>query len=264
MSDQVEQSNDLAQVGGRQALIDAAWDAAEAPTEAPPSREEASQEAAPEEEKPEGLTKESLEEKPSVAKSIREFLQEQRGPREPEGLEREVIELRAALDQIRQAGRAPEKPKSEQQQLLEELQRYRDQEAERVRAAQEEAERAAQEERIAALRDGAVANLRAHQEKFPALFALGQEETVVNELFSRLENDEDASEEQIASEVETGLREVWEKLNPIFAGQSKATPARSESPTISNALAGQDEKVDTSDMSREQLIEYAWKKAQLS
>jgi hypothetical protein len=276
MSDQTHevQEHDMTAPSNRQALIDAAWDSSTeeveaselpgptGPSDSFPTREEAS---APPKEDPAPLTKEALEEKvPSAAKSIREFLQEQAGPREPEGLEKEVVELRAALDAIRQAGKAPEPEKSESQAVLDELKRFREAEAQRVQEAQEAAAKAAQQERIEALRQGASANLKANEEKYPALFALEQQDTVITELFARLQNNEDASEDTIASEAEAGLWEVYEKLHAIkTGGKSNAPPARSESQTISNALAGADDEPDTSKMTRQELIEYAWQKAQI-
>jgi hypothetical protein len=209
------------------------------------------------------ISKASLDEKPqSAAQSIREFIRAQRPPAPPQGLELQVQELSAALQQLRDAGKAPEKPLNEQQRLLQELQTFRDAESKRVQEAAEQADQSAYQERLSVLRSGALATLQARKEEYPALFALGQEELVVNELFSRLESDQDASEEGIAGEAEAGLREVWEKLNPIFAGQSKVQPAKSEpQKTITTAMSGLQEEESVEGLTRQQLIDRAWNKA---
>ena len=246
----------------RAEAVEAAW------AKANPAPEPEAAEAAPVEGAP-AVTAENLEEKPerqSVAGSIREFIRAQAKPAAPEptGLEREVQELRAALDAI--AGRA--QPELSKEDVL--LQKFDELQAQQ--AAQLEADKAAKEQeafqqQVAALRAGALENINAVAETdYPGLAALEQQETVVNALFQRLEEGVETSEDEIASEVESGLREVYQKLHAVYGGsQPSEAPAASErQQTLQPGLTGSDNEPDLSKMTREEKIEYLWNKSKAS
>jgi hypothetical protein len=241
----------------RAQLVEAAWAASQASSEPEPApAPEVKAPAAP------AVTKETLNEKPqSAAPSIREFLRAHKAPAEPSGLELEVKELRAALAQIAESGKPKPAPVSEQQLVLQELQALRTREAERLQQEQEQSFLQAQQERLNVLRQGALTNMKAHEKQFPGLFALKQEDNVINELFARLEQDQDASEEAVMSDFEAGLREIYQTLHPIFRTSEDPTTKSEKSPTITGALAGVDQEEDLTGLTRLQLIERAWAKA---
>lgn len=260
--------SEQAQEPSRSELIEQAWAAAQAEAPAEPQAEAApAPEAAPASEEPStepAITKESLNELSTKnTTSIREFIRAQQPKAEPDGLELEVRELRSALAELRQAG-SPKEKVSEMQAVLAELQQLREREAQRLQ--QEEQAKAENEysERERVLRQGVVENLRSRKEDFPALFAMEQEDSVATELFNRLGAGQDASDFAVASEFESALWELYNKLHAL------KTPAPSEdkpasepktSVTLTNDLVGADAEEDLSGLSRQQLIDRAWAKA---
>lgn len=212
----------------------------------------------------ETITAEKLDEKPAertlVAPSIREFIKAQKGeaPGPTSALETEISELRAALDSLRQGG-TEEKPLTREEAVLAKLEALEAREAERADADKEASEEEEFNQRIAALREGAVENINARAEDYPGLVALEQQETVVNALFQRLEEGTETSEDEIASEVEDGLKEVYEKLHKVYGSGSKEPAPASERPkTLNPSLAGADAPVDMSKMSRKERIDAIW------
>lgn len=217
------------------------------------------------------VTAEALDEKPPAerkpaAPSIREFIRSQKQPEEDpvaSGLEAEVRELRAALDAIARGGKNDPEPSKEELLLQKFEQLQAQQEAEL--AAKREAEQAeAFNRQVAGLRAAAIENIKARSEDFPGLLALEQEDTVVNALFQRLEEGLDTSEDEVASEVESGLREVYQKLHSVYgtpASKDPAPPKSERQQTLTADLAGADEQPDFSKMSRREKIDYLWNKS---
>ena len=217
-------------------------------------------EAAPDE----TITAEKLDEKPtervSTAPSIREFIKAQKGeaPGPTSALETEISELRAALDHLRQGG-VEEKPQTREEAVLAKLEALEAREAQRVDADKEAREEEEFNQRVAALREGAIENINARAEDYPGLVALEQQETVVNALFQRLEEGTETSEDEIASEVEDGLKEVYEKLHKVYGSVSKDPAPVSERPkTLNPSLVGADAPVDMSKMTRKERIDAIW------
>jgi vacuolar-type H+-ATPase subunit I/STV1 len=195
-----------------------------------------------------------------VAPSIREFLRAQQPAPEPSALEREIADLRQALDALAK----PQTPKqvSVEQQMLGKLEALEAREAAREQEERERSEAEAYNSRLTALREGALENIRVRASDYPGLSALKQEETVVNALFARLQEGQETSEEEVASEVETGLREVYETLHRVYGSkQSEERLPVSERRTLSNTLTASDTPVDYSKMSRKEKIDYLWSKA---
>lgn len=215
------------------------------------------------------ITPEALNEKPeapvSAAPSIREFIRAQATPTAPEptGLELEVRELRAALDSIASNGRQEATPSREE--VL--LQKFEELQA-RQEAAEADAAKTAQQEafdrQVSGLRAAAIENINAVAEtEYPGLAALEQQETVVNALFQRLEEGQETSEAEIASEVEGGLREVYEKLHAVYGSQPSQDPAQAPATpqTLTTDLSGADNEPDLSKMTRQEKIDYLWSKS---
>jgi len=230
----------------------------------------ANEEGAAEKAEPE-VTAKSLEEKPerqSVSGSIREFIRShQPKVAEPTGLEAEVQQLRAALDQI--ASRGKEEPQlSKEEVLLQKFEELQAQQAEQLAREQEAKQQEAFEQQVAALRAGALENINAVAEtEYPGLAALEQQETVVNALFQRLEEGVETSEDEIASEVENGLREIYQKLHAVYKDSipSEAPKAAGERQmTLSPGLSGADSEPDLSTMTRQEKIDYLWNKSKNS
>jgi len=246
----------------RAEAVEAAWAAAN------PAPEPEAAEAAPAAEAP-AVTAENLEEKPerqSVAGSIREFIRAQAKPvaKEPTGLEAEVQQLRAALDDLRGKG-TPELSREEQ--LLQKFDELQAQQAAQLEADAAAKEQEAFQQQVAALRAGALENINAVAEtEYPGLAALEQQETVVNALFQRLEEGVETSEDEIASEVESGLREVYTKLHAVYGSQTSEAPAAASErqQTLSPTLSGSDAEPDLSTMTRQEKIDYLWKKSKTS
>lgn len=242
----------------RAQLIEQAWTNAQA-TDA----EAQAQEPAAEEVKPEDFNEKPAEAK-SVAPGIREFIRSQR-PAEPDpettALREQVSELTAALNELRGQGQAP---KSAEDLLLEKMERLEAESAERAQREQEEAAQAQYDERLSGLRAGAMENINARKDNYPGLMALGQQETVVNALFQRLDEGVETSEDEVASEVESGLREVYEKLHAVYGKPLSEEPVRpSESQqTLNPDLQVTEQPVDFSKMSRREKIDYLWAKNQ--
>jgi hypothetical protein len=197
-----------------------------------------------------------------VAPSIREFLRAQRPaePVEKSGLEKEVSDLREALDGI--AGKPQEELSVEQTMLakLEALEsRFATQEQRDAEAAAEEA----YNNRVRSMREGVIANIDAAAEKFPGVIALEQQETAFNALVQRESEGIETSEVEIASEMESGLREVYETLHKVYGGSalSEDQPAASEpKQTLTPALSSTEEAPDLEKMSIAERKEYLWNK----
>lgn len=198
-----------------------------------------------------------------VAPSIREFIRAQATPAEPVGLEKEVRDLRAALDSLATTGAAPAEL-SESQQVLAKLAELEQRESARLTADQEAAAEEAYNQRMRGFREGVVANVT-DTERFPGLVALEQQETVVNALLQRTEEGVETSEVEIASEVESGLREVYETLAKVYgtpAPSEDQPPASEPKQTLTPGLSTTLEAADVEKMSRAERIEYLWAKTQ--
>ena len=195
-----------------------------------------------------------------VAPSIREFIRAQAQPAEPEGLEKEVRDLRAALDSIAGNGAAPAEL-SESQQVLAKLAELEERESARLTADQEAAAEEAYNQRVRGMREGVVANVT-DTERFPGLVALEQQETVFNALVQRTQEGLETSEDEIASEVESGLREVYETLAKVYgsAPSEDQPPASEAKKTLTPALSGTEEAPDLDKMSIADRKEYLWNK----
>jgi hypothetical protein len=176
-----------------------------------------------------------------VAPSIREFIRAQKVV-EPSPLETEIAELRGALDGLRAEG-TPENPQTPEQQVLAKLEALEARESERQDAEKAAREEEDQNSRIRAMKDGVVENIRSRKEDYPGLLALEQEETAFNALVGRLQEGEDTSEDEVASEIEEGLKEVYEKLHKVYGISKDPTPA-SEPTTLTNTLVADDVPVD--------------------
>lgn len=247
-------------------------EATETVTEAPPSRAEliaaagaaADAEAAPAPEAeaaPEVISVEDVAGKTApapVAQGLREFLREQQAPAEPTGLEREIADLRGALDGL--AAPQTQQEVSLEQKMLTKLEALEQRFAERDAADAQAAAEEAYNNRVRAFREGLEANIKAQEDKYPGLVALGQFDTVFNELAKREHDGTESSDDEVASEVETGLREVYETLSKVYGTPSEDSKPGERKQTLTPGLASTEEAVDTSNMSRPELQEYLWDK----
>lgn len=196
-----------------------------------------------------------------VAPSIREFLRAQQ-PQEvvaPTGLEKEVHDLREALNGL--AGEKPAELTGEQSILakLEALEsRFAGQEAADTEASEEEA----YNNRVRSMREGVMANITAEAEKFPGVIALEQQETAFNALVQRESEGIETSEVEIASEMEEGLRKVYETLHKVYGSiaPSKDQPASEPKVTLTPGLSGTEETPDLDKMSIADRKEFLWNK----
>ena len=196
-----------------------------------------------------------------VAPSIREFLRAQK-PAEPapqSALEKEIGDLREALDGI--AGKTTPQATVEETMLakLEAMEaRFAGQEARDTEASETEA----YNNRVRSMREGAIANIDALADKFPGVIALEQQETAFNALVQRENEGTETSEVEIASEMEDGLREVYETLHKVYgsATPSEDQPASERKVTLTPALASTEEAPDLEAMSIADRKEYLWNK----
>ena len=195
-----------------------------------------------------------------VAPSIREFIRAQKGEAKPEGLELEIQELRGALNSLATRGEGKEELSVEQQ-MLAKLNALEERETSRL---QEDATARAEEEynnRVRSMREGVIENITA--EDYPGLVALEQQEVVFNALVERLQDGQDTSEVEVASEVEEGLLTVYRTLHEVFKDlntPSKDQPAGEAKQTLTPALSGTEETPDLEKMSIADRKEYLWTK----
>jgi hypothetical protein len=196
-----------------------------------------------------------------VAPSIREFLRAQKPQAEPvkTGLEKEVSDLREALDGL--SGKTEPEATVEQTMLakLEAMEaRFAAQESRDSEAAEEEA----YNNRVRVMREGVIANIDAQADKFPGVIALEQQETAFNALCQRESEGTETSEVEIASEMEAGLRQVYETLHKVYATAtpSEDQPASEPKQTLTPALASTEEAPDLDKMSVADRKEYLWNK----
>jgi hypothetical protein len=202
-----------------------------------------------------------------VAPSIREFLREQQAEPEPvqTALEKEISDLRSALDGL--AGKGAEAGEiSVADRTLAKLEALEERELARNTA---DAEATAEEEynnRVRVMREGVIENITARKEDFPGLVALEQQETCFNALVPRSHEGEETSEDDIASEMEQGLRTVYETLHKVYANtpSEDQTPASDAKVTLNPGLSSTSEAADVDKMSRSERIEYLWAKSQQS
>lgn len=192
-----------------------------------------------------------------VAPSIREFIRAQtKQVAEPTALETEISELRGALDSLRAEGAPKEAALTPEERVLAKLEALESREAERLAADEEAREEETQNAQIRVMREGVIENIKSGD--YPGLHALEQEETAFNALVGRLQEGEDTSEDEIASEIETGLKEVYEKLHKVYG--SKETTTASEPTTLTSNLVADDEPVDLSTLDRKEAMRRLWAK----
>lgn len=214
---------------------------------------------------PAALTSDDVAGKPSerpktYASEIKELARTKEEPT-PTGLEREIADLRTALDGL--AEPQTEQELSFEQKMLAKLESL---ENRFITLDQEDAKAREEEEynnRVRTLREGVIENLRAEKEKFPGLIALGQEETVFNNVFLRAQEGLDTSEVEVASEVEDGLKEVYKTLHAVYgsATSSEDQPGSEPKQTLTPGLSASGEVPDTTKMSKQQLRDYLWEKS---
>jgi hypothetical protein len=197
-----------------------------------------------------------------MAPSIREFIRAQQPQQEvaKTGLEKEVSDLREALDGI--AGPHNKDELSVEQNMLAKLEametRFANQESKDTEAAEEEA----YNNRVRSFREGVIANIDADAEKYPGVIALEQQETAFNALVQRESEGIETSEVEIASEMEEGLRTVYETLHKVYGAiaPSKDQPASEAKQTLTPGLASTEEAPDLEKMSVPERKEYLWAK----
>jgi hypothetical protein len=201
-----------------------------------------------------------------VAPSVREFLRAQAPKVEPEqtALEKEISDLRGALDGL--AGKDAKEPTVEERMLgkLEALENRETARLEKDDAAREEEE---YNNRVRVMREGVIENINARGTDFPGLIALEQQETVFNALVTRSQEGVETSEDEIASEVESGLRTVYETLHKVYgtAPPSEDQPKGSEPKvTLTPGLSSTTDTPDIDKMSRSEKIEFLWAKSNQS
>lgn len=205
-------------------------------------------------------TPESKGDRELVAPSIREFIRAQATPPKPEGLELEIQELRGALDSLANQG-AGTKELTVEQQMLAKLEALETRETTRLKADEEARQEEDYNQRVRAMREGVIENISA--EEFPGLVALEQQEVVFNALVERLQEGTDTSEVEVASEVEEGLRTVYETLHKVYgsATPSEDQPKASEpKQTLTPGLSSTEETPDLDKMSIADRKEYLWAK----
>ena len=198
-----------------------------------------------------------------VAPSIREFLRAGEKAPTQTALEREIADLRGALDSL--AAPSTKEELSVEQKMLAKLEAMEAREAERVAAEAAAREEEAYNNRVKSFRDGVIENVNAKKEEYAGLCALEQQEVVFNALVQRTQEGIDTSEDEIASEVEAGLRTVYETLHKVYSGSDPSkdsTPSSERKLTLTPGLAGSDEAADTENMSRSERIDYLWAKYQ--
>jgi Skp family chaperone for outer membrane proteins len=197
-----------------------------------------------------------------VAPSVREFLRAQTPEVAPTqtALEKEISDLRGALDGL--AGKKDE-PLSVEQQTFEKLQALEARELERIQADKEAKAEEEYDNRMRSMREGVAENINAKKEDYPGLVALEQQETVFNALVQRSQDGLETSEDEIASEVEEGLRTVYKTLHGVYGSTTPSEdskPASEPKVTLTPSLAGTTEAADIENMSRSERIEYLWNK----
>ena len=194
-----------------------------------------------------------------VAPSIREFIRAQQPAPKPEGLELEIQELRGALDGLAKQG-ASQQELSVEQQMLAKLEALESRETQRLQADQEARAEEEYNQRVRSMREGVIENISA--EEFPGLVALEQQEVVFNALVERLQEGTDTSEVEVASEVEGGLREVYETLHKVYGSTAPSKDQSDSDPkqTLVPGLSSTEETPDLDKMSIAERKEYLWAK----
>lgn len=210
--------------------------------------------------------KEGAPDRELVAPSIREFLRAGQPAPEQTALEKEIADLREALDGIASNGKKDE-PVSVEQKMLAKLEALEKRDADRVAAEEAAREEEAYNNRVKSFQEGVIANVNAKPEEYAGLIALEQQEVVFNALVQRTQDGIETSEDEIASEVEAGLKTVYETLHKVYGGgtpSKDSTPSSERKVTLTPGLAGSDEASDIENMSRSEKIEYLWNKTQTS
>lgn len=158
-----------------------------------------------------------------VAKDLANFLRSQQ-QKTPNPLEQEAAQLRNMLEKMNK----PKEELSFEQQVaykLEAIER-------RLVEDKLEQERAKAQERyekeLNSYAERTSEYIRSRKNDYPGIVALGREEFVFNELFSLAEQGQELSEDDVASQLEKGLRADYEILKSIYepskAADSSETP----------------------------------------
>jgi hypothetical protein len=178
--------------------------------------------------------------------------------------DRDLVAPKIAEFLQKKQAEAAEPPKQEEpenltaeQLILKKLERI-----EQEREAQLEAQRRQEEEAYwTSLADATIDNVSKEKDKYPGLFALGQESTLVELVRSGA-----TSEFEAASKIEEAARATYEKLHAIYGATETPSEApapvaaTTPEPTISNQLVSADAPLDLEGMSPQEAQQALWDK----
>jgi len=207
----------------------AAWEASKTkPTAEPITEEDVSGKEADVKEK-------ALPDRALVAPELKKFLDSRKAQEEnPVVVQAQKIEQ--ALQQIQQPAT---EPLTAEELILAKIEAMEQRELERTQREAEANAQAEYEKGMNDYRERITKNIEDQPEKYPAILALGRTEAVVNELLAALENDEETSEEEIASNIESGLWEVYNLMNAAKKpSQASTKPSiKTEAPPTQEATS---------------------------
>ena len=206
----------------------AAWEASKTkPTEEPITEEDVSGKEAV-------VKVKALPDRALVAPELKKFLAS-RKEQEVNPVVVQAQKIEQALQQIQQPAT---EPLTAEELILQKIEAMEQRELERNQREAEANAQAAYEKEINEYRERITKSIEDQPEKYPAILALERTEAVVNELLAALQNDEDTSEEEIASNIESGLWEVYNLMNaakkPSQASDKPSTKTE-PSPTLEAA-----------------------------
>lgn len=163
-----------------------------------------------------------------VAPELKKFLEARKSP-DVNPVVEQAQKIEQALQQIQQP--TPE-PLTFEEQVVSKLDALEQRELQRQQKEAEANAQAEYDRQMAVYREGIKTNIASREKDFPAIIALGRTEAVVDELIAAIDSGLDVSEEDLASEIEQGLWQIYSTLDKARK-PSKETTTPSAKPDTS-------------------------------
>ena len=167
----------------------------------------------------------TLPDRALVAKDLSEFIKSKKPVEDP--VVQQAKRLEEALNQIQAS---PEPPPSFEDAVMQKLAVLEERETLREQREAEAQAKADYDAQMEQYRTKIVSNIKARETDYPALLALGREESVVEQLLAALDAGKDISEDDVASDIEKGLWTIYEKMASLSDKPSKEKPKLSTQP----------------------------------
>lgn len=170
--------------------------------------------------KPDDAEPDALPDRALVAGDLAAFMRS-RAIEEENPVVVQAKRIEEALEKIQTP--APE-PVAFEDQVIAKLGALEQRELEREQKAEQARIQSEYDAKMDSYREQIVSNIKSREKDFPALIALGREDYVVSEVLAAIEAEKELSEVDVASDIEKGLWEIFNKMKALDGKPSKDKP----------------------------------------